>query len=383
MIVHGKREFILAGRGGRCYKATRAPRLDAAPGVWLRCRAMRLRRALTFIPTAILLVAIVAVCVGWLVAARMVGGALERWVSERRSEGYHIDYAAPAVSGFPFRLRFALDRPTIQAPGDAWQWDGPALVGEANLWRPLTIRVLLPGHHALRWGRGDAARLYAGQAASAQAIIRLTRQGALDALRVELGDVRVSDDTGAEIKLQTLHLAGQLPHEPFPADPPRTLDFGVEADGITLPPQEVQPLGRTIDRLFVEGAVKGPLPAGDARTAATVWRDAGGVIDLHKLQGRWGPLAAEGDGSLALDRDLQPEGAFGLKVTGFDATLDALDAAGLIEGKRMGFARTILGALAKRPSAGGEPAIKVPLTLQGGFCLIGPVKLLPLPRISW
>jgi hypothetical protein len=361
----------------------RAARLDGAPAEWLRFRAMRLRRLLTWIPLALLLVAVAAVCIGWVVAARLVGGAIDRWVAERRADGYRIDYAAPVVSGFPFHLRFALDRPTIEAPNHAWQWDGPALVGEASLWRPLTIRVQLPGHHAVRWGEGDAARLYAGQAASAQAGIRLSRNGDLDSLRVELRDVKASDDSGAEVSLQAIHLAGELPHEPIPADPPRTLDFGIEADGITLPPAEVQPLGRTIARLFVEGTLKGPLPPGDAKAAATVWRNAGGIIDLHRLQGNWGPLTLDGDGTLALDRDLQPEGAFGLKVSGFDATLDALAAAGLVESKRMGFARTMLGALAKRPTQGGEPAIKVPLTVQDGYCLIGPVKLLQLPKIVW
>ncbi|MFO1061841.1 MAG: DUF2125 domain-containing protein [Dongiaceae bacterium] len=344
---------------------------------------MRSRRLLTWIPLTLLVIAAAAVCVGWVVAARLVGGAIDRWVAERRADGYRIDYAAPVVSGFPFRLRFALDRPTIEAPGHAWQWDGPALVGEASLWRPLTIRVRLPGRHAVRWGEGDAARLYAGQAASAQAIIRLSRNGDLDTLRVELGAVKVSDDSGAEIAVQAIHLAGELPHEPIPADPPRTLDFGFEADAITLAPQEVQPLGRTIDRLFLEGTLKGPLPPGGAKAAATVWRAAGGVVDLHRLQGKWGPLAIEGDGTLALDRDLQPEGAFGLKVSGFDATLDALAAAGLIEGKRIGFARTMLGALANRSTRSGEPAIEVPLTIQDRSVLIGPVKLLQLRKIEW
>ena len=42
----------------------------------------------------------------------------------------------------------------------------------------------------------------------------------------------------------------------------------------------------------------------------------------------------------------------------------------------------ILGALA-RNNNNGTKSIKAPLTIQDGFLLIGPVKLLPVPPIDW
>src|SRR5262249_21307856 len=162
-----------------------------------------------------------------------------------------------------------------------------------------------------------------------------------------------------------------------------TLAYRIAAEDIRLPAQAVAPLGHDIAELKAEGEVKGTLPAGTAAAALAAWRDAGGTVEMRRLVGRWGPLSIDGDGTVALDKSMEPEAAFALKMGGLSETLDTLVAAGAVDGKRLGFARTILGALDKNAAAGGAPATKVPVTIQDGFLFLGPIKLLSLAQIGW
>jgi len=269
------------------------------------------------------------------------------------------------------------------APGKAWQWDGPSLTGEAALWRPLLLKVALPGRHAVRWGPAEEARLFGGEFAQADGVIRLGADGKLRNLSVTLDGIKVVDDSGAELGIRALRLAGALPHEKFDVPPESTLVFSIAADGVALPPQPVEPLGRSIETLAVEGQIRGPLDMGPIKPTLTAWRDAGGTLQLHHLTASWGPLAATGDGTLALDKAMQPVAALSLSVTGLSETLDALVAAGLVEQKKAGLPRVILGALSRNAGNGAKASIKAPVTVQDGSLLIGPVKLLPVPRIDW
>jgi hypothetical protein len=341
------------------------------------------QRLLLAAPLILLIVVIIAVVAGWFIAARTVTQALQHWTNDRRAEGYRIDYAAPVIGGFPFRLVLRLDRPSIEAPGKAWQWDGPSLTGEATLWRPLLVHVALPGRHAVRWGAAEEARLFDGDFASADSVIRLGSNGRLRSLTVKLAGIKTVDDSGAELTLRSLELSGEQPHPKFALPPESILAFAIAADGVTLPPQPVAPLGRLIETLAVEGEIKGPLAMGPVKPALDAWRAAGGTLELHSIMAKWGPLAVTGDGTLALDKAMQPIAALSLSFSGFSETLDALVASGLVDQKKAGLPRVILGALARSGNDGGKAAIKAPLTIEDGSLLVGPVKLMPVPPIDW
>ena len=126
----------------------------------------------------------------------------------------------------------------------------------------------------------------------------------------------------------------------------------------------------------------GPVPPAPPRQAATAWRDAGGTLELERVALRWGTLAVTGSGTMALDAELQPIGAFSAAVEGYDELLTALVGAGRVRSNDAGLARMALGFLAK-PGPGGRPQIAAPFTIQAGQMLLGPVKLGPAPRIPW
>jgi len=96
----------------------------------------------------------------------------------------------------------------------------------------------------------------------------------------------------------------------------------------------------------------------------------------------WGGLRVSGSGTLALDEQLQPMGAFSGSLAGVDQLMTALVSAGRMRAGDARLARVALTMLAK-PGADGKPEIATSFTIQNGEMYLGPAKLGAAPRINW
>jgi hypothetical protein len=141
-------------------------------------------------------------------------------------------------------------------------------------------------------------------------------------------------------------------------------------------------LSPMIDDLAFGVTVKGAVPDGPLAQAIAAWRDAGGTIELDHLHLNWGGLGASATGTIALDQDLQPIGAFSGGIEGFDTILSALVEARRLGAEEAALAQIALSALAK-PGPDGKPQITTSFTIQNGKMYLGPVKLGDPPRIIW
>ena len=97
-----------------------------------------------------------------------------------------------------------------------------------------------------------------------------------------------------------------------------------------------------IDELAFGVTVKGAVPDGPLVQAIAAWRDAGGTIELDHLQLNWGGLGVTANGTIALDQDLQPIGAFSGGIEGFGAILSALVEAGRLSTEQAALAQIAL-----------------------------------------
>jgi hypothetical protein len=147
-------------------------------------------------------------------------------------------------------------------------------------------------------------------------------------------------------------------------------------------PLSPAPFQGAVDDLAVGATVLGPIQAGPPRVAAAAWRDAGGTVELDRFALRWGDVAVNGSGTIALGPDMQPIGAFSGAVSGLDELLKALAAAGQLRMGDLTLARLGLAALAK-PGPNGKPEVSTSFTIQNGQMYLGPLKLGPAPRINW
>lgn len=329
-----------------------------------------------------LLAVLVAAALGYVAyyAAVLDGfeDGIRRWVAERRSEGLEARYGGLETRGFPFRIVATLSRPALAAPQalnrPAWRAERLAVVVQPWNFRHLILD--LSGTGRLGVGDGEARRRVDYDVGEGRASYQADSAGRLERLSVVLGSVTLREAEGGLF----LSLAnGQLHARPAA----EAVELALKLERLAVDPKslarENRPLpalGPEIALVIAEARVMGAPPlAGDPAAWLAHWRDAGGDLELSRFKLTWGELDVEAEGALALDEEFRPIGALTARVRGHEHLLDAAVAAGQMRAQDAQTAASVLDLLAK---AGGG-VLSVPLTLQDGRVLLGPV---PVARLA-
>lgn len=319
-----------------------------------------------------LLLLAAAYAAAWFYVANRLTGAVAAWADARRAEGWQVTYGAPAVSGFPLRATARLPDPAVVIPNGPWRIAAPALTVTLALAAPSQATFGAAGHVAIDLPDGHAAGL---DVADAQVV---AHQPAADGQHLELtleAPKLALDQPPLALAASRATVAVVVHPTPSSHDQP-AFDLSLalaELSGLPLPGAP--------RALSIEGSasLKGALPPGRLSASVPLWRDEGGVIELHRLTLDAG-LQVTLEGTMALDRELRPIGAGTAALRNQDVLLDGLAAAGRLDAKQLPMARILLGALAK-PGADGKPEIRAPITAQNGWLTLGPLKVAPLPPL--
>lgn len=176
--------------------------------------------------------------------------------------------------------------------------------------------------------------------------------------------------------------AGNNADSAMPAPDQETL-FGPERADIALSVTNLA-LGRfapgapapAISKLAIVTELHGHLPQPVSAQSLMAWRDAGGTLEVTSLDLNWGEVTLTAEGSLALDEDMRPLGALTLKAVNvlplvrYLASLDLIDkdtAPVLAEG--------IATITALGDTGTAQNPLSLPLTIQGGQILLGPIPI--------
>lgn len=334
---------------------------------------MTRRRSLILAAVALVLAG-AAVAAYWFWSAERLGQRIALWTEQQRKQGYEITYGGPTITGFPLRLEARFDQPVIASP-KGWRWHGPGITGQAALWDPFTITVDFSGRHRIdRGGPKGEVRVTAEQASG---VVHLRKDGQIDHASAETGALAVEPPKGRfSVGRSTWRLG---PLTPRTGERPQQLLFAGEIESLDLPRKKAGPLGPRVQRLAVGGVLIGEIPQGSERQMLKQWRDAGGVLELGRVELDWGPLGLDGKGTIGLDQKFRPLGAFTARLRGLMKTLDLLIAAGFLETGQAIPAKIALLALGGKKDENGERVIVLPVTLQDGQLYLGPA---PLMRIS-
>jgi len=207
----------------------------------------------------------------------------------------------------------------------------------------------------------------------------LTLAGQPVELWLGLTDLTAQPDV-APLPIAALDLTARQPAEPPAGHTATGLSVAVAASGADLPEDIPGSLGRKVERALVSARVLGRPPRPEP-ASLSAWSREGGTVQLDNLLLDWGPLKLAMNGTLALDRELQPQAALTAEVRGAQAVLDAVQ--GQLRPKEVALARTMLSMLARPAEPGGEPVITAPVTVQNRALFLGPLKVAALPAVVW
>jgi hypothetical protein len=315
----------------------------------------------------------------WVVADRIVDGVVA-WQQSMWAQEIDASWQTIHIAGFPFQFRIALSGAVLRdrALSPSPEVHSAELTGSARPWDFTDWRLEAP--------RGLAADLAAAgrrppvklAARTAEGAVWLGREGATS-LWLNFQDAIAEAGGRVPIKAADTWIG-------LPANPPQThtepsLQLALDLRQMHLPaPPPI--LSDTIDELAFGVTIKGAVPGGPLVQSIAAWRDAGGTLELDHLQLDWGGLGATATGTIALDQELQPIGAFSGGIEGFGTILSALVEAGRLDTEAAALAQIALSALAK-PGPDGKPQIMTSFTIQDGKMYLGPAKLGAAPRIVW
>jgi hypothetical protein len=326
--------------------------------------------------------AIIAVVIGytlvWTHLADRVRDEATRWVEERRLAGQQISYGGLRVGGYPYRLSLEIEAPAIGEPNSplAWEWRGDRLVAHTQPWKLRHLIFELHGAQQLSW-RDEAGQHGAvGEADSARASLAFDRDGRWLRGAVEIKGLAVDAESGP-VTANRIEL-----HARPAADPARAggVDVAVEAAALVLPAALVRPLGQNVGRFRAVATVSGPLPARLDAAAVGAWRDAGGVVDIERIEFDQDGVTVRGNGTFTLDQEMRPLAALSAEIAGYDRLIGAMVSAGRVSPRDAQTARIALGLLAKN-GADGRPYVSAPVTAQNGRLYLGPLALAALPPL--
>lgn len=322
----------------------------------------------------------------WFYTANLLRTEIEAWIADQRAKAATVDYRALEVGGFPFWTTVTVrDGATAFPNGIAWR--GPELEARTRPWNWTTILFEARGVHRMTIPAAQSAPPLSIATQAAAGELQLTFGGEPTGARGALHQVSIGPAPDASpataLTLGTVEFAANRPTTPPRdyRDPGLTVSSSVQQ--IRVPDGVKAPLGQTLDRLTLAGSIMGPLPIPVGRDSLASWREAGGIVELKNLGLAWGPVAADVEGTLALDKQLQPQGALTGKIVGFVQAIDALFATGQMRPNAANLAKAAMGLLARKETPNGPPVLTTPITIQDRTIFLGPVKLVQIPVIEW
>ncbi len=345
----------------------------------------------TLFAIVITALAAVAYTAYWFFIASNIKDGVTTWVEQRSGLDVRYSVERMEIGGFPFAFRIILRNPALAAARlgatgglTNWAWKGASATIELRPWNLRRATVDLSGRH-------DATFTWKG--------VRHRISGNISHFLV---DTKIHSDQNPETVLVTFKgvdlkgdRAGQdfllrqgriFAERLFPAeitDKTPTFGFKFDLDDAQFPRQLKLPLGHSLAKLLGEGKVLGVIRDPRSVDDLARWRDAGGTLEMDRIEVKYGALFVRANGTFAFDGDMQPVGAMTANIQGFFSTIKALRDAKLIRSRDATMANLVLGALSRRPDDGGPASISLPLSLQDGKLSAGPIPLMTVPPIQW
>lgn len=312
----------------------------------------------------------------WYTLAEQAREQFERWVSDVRAVGHEISHDEVSLSGFPSRVLFDLRNVKFSHSSGQWYADIPHVQAYGIPWQLDKIEGSVSAPVVIARSMGEDVEIYKISSDQNRYVVTFDDGGAFRGAMggVSIEGPRLNSPVRSEVVEVDLRRSGAAAFV--------SATLGVR--NLVFPRSDQSPFGNTIESAQTTIDMIGDPPnSGSTRERLDEWRINGGTVEVRRLSVRHGVLGLDGDGTVALDPDLQPVGAFTARITGFNPAVDALVDLGLVKDQDGRLAKAALGLFAAAPPGGGPKQIEVPLTLQNHQLSVGPFPLIRVPPVHW
>ena len=329
----------------------------------------------------------------WLQLQRLLQGRIQRLVQDAAQSGWQFEAASERRGGWPFAAELTFAAPRAHGadtllPGGI-TWSGGRITATLSPLHPRRLTISSGGVQTVSAGGARATRdslrlwgpirlhLSAGDAGQASSEATSSRQASFEATPLHLALPGAGPDD--VVTVAGLH---------------GTARWTTQAHALTLAlngisrPGAASAIPAAALELSLVGAFDG---GGSAAERLRAWRAGGGRLLLRQATMRWADAGIEASGHAALDGNLQPDGAFTVRITGADAMLDRLARSGRINSSTASAIRAVLGLIAAArdaPQPGRSGAndatarpLALPLALHAGQLSLGRIPLLRIPDL--
>lgn len=316
----------------------------------------------------------------WFGTSMLLRAGVQDWFAARNAQGYVAKYddKKARITGFPFALNIRLKDVVFAPPLDpsgkrGWNWQIASL-DLSTLPLPWTLRTLNVDMSAPQ-SLSMNAQTYRGQAERFQLTFDWMSKGVPEDIALDIAQWNLHGEQHS-LKLDRVQLDAQRQSS-------GDYQFELKGQDVDLP-NAVIGMGKKLSQVLARGRFTHNFATQKwSKSAIEEWRDRGGTLEFERLLIDYVPLSLQGNGTLALDGDLQIVGAFSARIQGFFETVERLRRARVIRGPDASMAKVVLGMLAKYPGNGGPATISVALTLQERALFVGPVRLIEIPQLKW
>ena len=325
---------------------------------------------------------------GWFVFAFLLKGQLAGWSTELRSKGWALTYNQVKIGGFPLHWQVEIDQPKLSKRQKNFKvfWTGSNLILDYRLWNLKKIKFYTDKTHFNSWGTSSLKKTLKMDMAEIQGEINFSTQGDLKKFLMTTGLIEVETRSKTKFKLSNLNTiinGSQYAISNTKAHQKPFLSFQVKLSNLNLQKTSEIKISRKFSKIFLKAMILGKISNFFTQKGFLEWAKGGGSIEVEKFGLGWAESRLIGSGTLALDPNFQPIGAFTTRITGHNAIIKKLLKQGAIRPNTALLSQLVLNSFSTKSLKNGENELNTPLTIQGGWLYIGPLKLFKIPEIKW
>ena len=318
----------------------------------------------------------------WFIGATQYQSVINKWIQVGRDEGYEITYDRREQFGFPHQtvLRYVN---VHWKNTNGIEFHAGDLDISAELWATKKFKAKFKGQVEIDvpLDDGQGALILAGENGSVN--VNLSDSGTWEDCAISMKTARIGRTPDYLFLADEMKMSSHRPADDPTDSKTSGLTLSLEADNLTLPAAMPATFGPKMARMQMDLRLMGPVPDFRKKDSVLAWNKMNGLVEFDRLNMQWGPLLVNSKGTMDLDDDLQPEGAFAAIVGHQNEVLQTLTKNGYIAAAQQDMMASAMRVLAKPTPIDGIDGIEVPIAVQLGGFFFGPIRIFAFAPIEW